>query len=311
MGYCKRRLGQGLACLVLLAGAAQSHGAVLAHFTDGNDNTAPVNPGLGAPTADSFRGAAAGGWQSAWTLGTPFGTATSQTQVTNATPLDSGGNYLQVDFTSGAGPAGHVVRRQYSSNVGSGGIDITQDHTISFQFRLDSPAANRSTTTVGDVIRFFDNIDNSSSSGTATSWSIMSSSATFGGRLAFVAGNGAGAGGITTIDTGIAVVNDAVYTVSVTVHPVAGPFDLANNFPTWDATISDGVTTFTQTGMRFRNNAVTTGRVLQFSGEVNTAGERLAFSIDNVSVVVPEPASAILLGVVAAGTLCRRNRVVS
>lgn len=308
---CAVYKGLGIVCLAsVVVSAGPASAAVIANFADGNDNTATVNPGVNAPTADSFKGAAnAGGWATSWSQTTTGTIASNSTQVLNTTPLTTGSdNYLNLNYTgSASGAAVHEVR-QYANTAG--GVDTTAEHAVSFQFRLDSALSNRSLTDSNDFVRFYDNTSAAGTGSTATSWQIVAAGAagqTDGVHFRLGAGDGGAAGGQTSIDTGILLAQNTVYSISVDVHPVTGTFNAATNFPTWDATISDGVHTFTQTGLRFRDNALTSGRFLQFGGGTNGANEQLSMSIDNLQIAnTPEPTAVGLLAM--AGTMLLRRR---
>lgn len=268
---------------LLLAQVAPA--AIVANFTDGNDTAAG---GANAPSVDSFPGAVGGGWVSAWSTFTSD--ASLVAGVENASPLANGGNYLNLRFTvaSGKNTGAAGVHRRYSNSVANGGIDASQPHTISWKFRLNSPAGSRSATDGNDVIAFIDNL--ATYTGPGQTWAILAQGGLNAGRFTFINGNGEG--GWSGIDTGIALANDKVYEFKVTIRPGA---TAADTF--WDATISDGTQTFTQTGMRFRDKAAIndTGRI-QFYGRNNGVNETLDFSIDSIAVSVPEPASMGFFG---------------
>ncbi len=95
------------------------------------------------------------GWSTAWatnTTGANAGT-TLVGNVVNTAPLNGGGNYLSTTLTAGAG-AGNgkgVEQRQYTS---FGNVSLSQIHTVSFDFRLDSSLTGFDAT--GDYIQAFD-----------------------------------------------------------------------------------------------------------------------------------------------------------
>ncbi len=278
--------------------AAFAPAAIVANFTDGNDTSAG---GANAPTADSFSGAAAGGWAGAWaTFNQNNPTITAGVQ--SAAPLSGGGNYLNVTVASvaanGNSQAGGLWR-QYN-NVGANAIDTTQAHTISWKFRLNSPSSSRSTTDANDQIIFIDN--NSNFTGPAQTWAIIAQGGLNGGRFSLMNGNGSG--GSSGVDTGIALANGKIYDFLITIRPGATAAETR-----WDATISDGTTTFTETGLRFRDvGQITDHRRIQFYGRNNNASEALDFSIDAVTIAVPEPAALGVFGTAAAGLLAMRRR---
>lgn len=294
-----------LAAAMVFASSSRAAVTVRANFTDGNDNTAPTDAGLADPSADSFGGAATNGWATPWTSYV-FGTPTAVSEVADAKPFDStSGNYLQYDFSGASGAGLHLVR-QYA-NAAAGGIDTSAVHTTSFQLRLDTDADQRSTTIASDYIRIFDSTTAGSTSSTTTGWLIQSAGGTADGDWALIGGDGLGTGGTAVTSTGIAPQQGVVYSFTVTVHPVSGTFNLSTNYPTWDATISGGGQLFSATGLRFRDNLGTSGRFLEFGGGVNSV-ERLAYSVDNISISsVPEPSAAAAVTLAAVGLLVRRR----
>lgn len=318
--------GRLIGTSMLLAAAMPAvAGTVTANFNDGNDYNAPVDPGDNAPTSDSFGGAISGGWDTTW-KNYNTGIASVATRVVNSSTgpfyhelRAGGGNYLQYDMTGNYGGTSTWVRAYGSA--ATGGVNTNLVHTVSFKIRLDSDPASRFTTDSRDFIRVFDNTHGGAADVGSVGWAVSLTGGVNGGHWTFESGDGAGTGGLTKIDTGLTLQQEyatpKVFTFTITVHPVTGAFNVASNYTTWDATITDGTSTFTQTGMRFRANTPTSGRFLEFSGgvaglpayDLRTA-DRLAYSIDDIVVsdtAVPEPATLTMAGMTLLLALRRRR----
>lgn len=105
-------------------------------------------------------------------------------------------------------------------------------------------------------------------------------------------------------DSGIAVVEGGVYSFTIKVNPET---------LTYDATISNGTTVYTNTGAQFRTTSTTPADRLVFANRIraipsgtlpNSAPIKLSY--DSIQIV-PEPTSLILLGLGALTAFCRRK----
>jgi len=266
--------------------ATRGFAASFAHFSDGNDDS---NGGVNPPTVDSFRGTAGSGWGGAWRANTNFSPAFSA-NVDNVSPVNGGGNYLKVSLNQTSGNFGQAaVNRQY---VAQGGVQLDQSHVISFDFRTDAALVTGS---LNDRYQIFDHINgNESATLSQNTWVIAAYGSAAGGPQGVVPGNwgllngNVSNNGFTAqqfIDTGFAVTAGATYHMVVTTNPAT---------KTWQASISDGLTTFTSDTLLWRNQTATAagGYVywgLQQTAAVGQVAGPYQFSLDNISIAVPEP----------------------
>ncbi len=77
------------------------------------------------------------------------------------------------------------------------------------------------------------------------------------------------------VSTGLSLVPGAVYSFSVTVDPAAGVYS---------ASISDGLKSFSETGLRFRNDRKGSHPVLHFGGSASNAGDDHSFSLGEIRI---------------------------
>lgn len=289
--------------------------AIIANFTDGNDNT---NGGVDPPTPDSFRGSAGEGWNAAWTRQTNFlssSVAQFTTTVTNTTPLNGGGNYLSASLDASALTTGSfgqaAVARKYDAVPN--GVDPSQPHIIRFDFRPDVALQLGS---LNDRFQIFDNVGGfQSSTLSSNTWVLAAYGSGSGGPINTVAGNWGFLSGSTTnngftaqtfVDTGFAVTAGTTYTVEIHTDPVNKQYS---------ASISDGNSTFNSGTLLWRNQGVNTAGTYVHWGALRTSaaagGPVTGFSLDNISITVPEPASALLfaigLGLTAYAGIARQR----
>jgi len=280
-------------CGVLaLATASPAIAEIVARFSDGNDET---SGGTSAPTVDSYRGAAGGGWGGPWRTNTNFGPVFTA-GVDAAAPVNGGGNYLAVSLSQQSGNFGQAaVNRQYTDPTNSG--QLSQTHTISFDFRTDVALATElEGATFNDRYQIFDHVNgNESATLMANTWTIAaygapSASAPGGiepGNWGFLH-RGAGSTGafntLTFVDSGIKVTAGATYHMEVTTNPTT---------KTWSAVISDGTTTYnslTSFGpLGWRNqDATEAGGHLYWGMQKNrlTPSDEYRFSLDNISISI-------------------------
>lgn len=245
----------------------------------------------GEGSVDTWTGAAGDGWAGAWATKKGDSTGAALTcSLTNASPLvvDPPGtnNYVSASLDAAAANDYVTIGRKYDTTIA---IDPTQDYTISFLFRvdenLDTTFGTFFTSTV-DRYQLYQSKYNglNKGSGSNDTWSIHvfggDQAQTTGDQHTIPAGNwffndyvGDGTSTNYKWDTGIHLTQGVAYAFQVTVHP---------NYK-WDATISDGTTSFTKANMGFRNNSRTTGYV-EFFGKASDDADVRQFSVDSLVV---------------------------
>lgn len=266
-----------------------ANGAIVADFADGNGTTLP----------DQWTGVAGNGWATGWGQANLNAGATG---VVNTTPLHGGGNYLQATKTDGQTQP--YIRRQYST---FGEVNITQPHRITMSFRYDTDLATF--TAFSDRIAIFGDTAAVTGSAATNTWLIGvgggnsgagTNQSVYPGNWYFIDNNGnTDFSTANMFDTGLALVEDRVYAITVDVNPAAG---------TYSASINDGVNPVVSAAdLTFRRGpGVANGswfHIVANSGSTDAA----AFSIDNLTIV-PEPTGLALAGVAAIGLLRRRRR---
>nr|WP_246418006.1 PEP-CTERM sorting domain-containing protein [Haloferula luteola] len=262
-------------------------GAITADFSGGN----------GSDSVDQFTGVAGGGWAGAWqsnTAGTSGGTSFSSS-VLGSSPLNSGGDYLSTVLIGGSGTSKGGVQRAYET---SGSVDLSAVHQLSFDFRIDSDLSTFTSTT--DYLQAFDR-PASSDFGSNGTWLIRAAGASVNGINAlnwmFYDGGQDGAGFNTAnfVDSGVALASGTVYHFEVFIDPAALEYSVSINGGPISAPLG------------FRTGDAGNLGNLNFGGQVSSAGEEMAFSLDSVAVV-PEPSATALLLVAGCGIGLRRRR---
>ncbi len=233
---------------------------------------------------DGYPGIPGDGWTSEWKQGDYHGQIDAT--VDNTTEMGSGlGNYLNVDFKATLG--GDVaswggVGRDYDGGL----IDITEDHTISFKYRVNEDLSLGKFDELNDAYYMFDHnmfVETAPSAPPYVRW------------LVAAWGNNYGIGDpgdhdwmvydwntSTMINTNIPVTRGNVLDVQVTVHPNATPK------PNFDLYMNDGVNTpFSGTGYGWRA-AENIGGFLHFTArEVTVESPAVVtrdFSVDAIKV---------------------------
>jgi hypothetical protein len=284
-----------------LATTTAARADIIADFTGGN----------GTSTADSFTGEAGSGWAAAWGETSTTGSNTSTVLSSTTFPFPSGGsNYLSLQWTSASSngaTTADTVRRNFVTNTGSGGISVTTPYTTSFYYQLNSSSRH-----TGDSVNLFATVNTAGTGNTNQEWA-MYSSGTSPNDWMLQGGNGLGTGGLNaSVDTGLPLVTCDIYLISVTVLPVTGTFNINTNYPTWGVTITDQTasTSFSDLGLRFRDNNLYAGPYLNFYDLAGGNGEVMDESLGNLDITnnVPEPASISLLALTGAFGLARRRR---
>lgn len=218
---------------------------------------------------DGYAGKAGNGWANAWNAYAASPTVTRDNPIGN-----EGDKFLSVPNTS----SNPIVRRKITS---TDDIDITQPHTVSWQWRFDGNWAS-----VGgdanDRIHFFAAADAQSGTNSGNAWllgMVAHNSFHEGNWYAFDGGSSSSWGVGNHRDSGMAVQPDTVYDFKVVVDPIHG---------TYDTTITDGITTVTMPHLTFRNRTTLADGVswdyLHFGGNANSASDNIKFALDSVRV---------------------------
>ncbi len=256
-----------------------SHGALTDNFDTG------IYPNSGT------------GWSAGWieseNQGMGTGNARADGTITSTSPLNGGGSYLSV--TTAVANAETGIRRSIGSMSAS-------PYTVSFDWRYDSNIAN------------FNSYDDRIHFG-ATASAIHGTNDSFTWIIGVVGGNGTTNfsarewyfyNGVSTTTTslnvftsnnmrmtGMMLESDVVYSITVNVDPAS---------QTYSASISNGTTSFSASGLNFRNQGTTNNASNLVLGGSNTGtNHTLNWSIDSISVV-PEPSSGLLA--MLSGVLC-------
>lgn len=243
--------------------------------------------GNGTTSVDQYTGTAGSGWVGAWSSAVTSSSTFSGT-VTNTNPLTSGGgNYLAATVvTTGTSAPQATVFRQYN---GTTGVNISLDHTISFDFRADTALVAGTTqsynlfASTNSVRSGLDNTDTWAFKVENGTWRVMS-------------GNNAGGGAY--INTGMTFTAGTTYEFTIAVDA---------DTRTYVASIYNGTTTYTSGTLGFRSSSLVDGSYLYFGASGSGSGQTFNYAIDNLTVV-PEPGTSVLcLGAVALVTFFRRR----
>lgn len=263
--------------------------APIANFTDGNTNAA----------IDGYLGMLGGGWNGAWGTNTASAGVFTNT-VTNASPLNGGGNYLSASLggTTTSANTG-TINRQWDTSV----IPLTAPYKLTFNYRVDAgygPTNNPADTNTKYFISG-DSAANATGLGSNNTWQIQGGYTTAAGVAWFYQNDTV----VTAVPTSgaagtfVPLVVGTTYTFAVTVNPVAF---------TYSFMLTDGINSFASGTLGFRNDVAGQNKV--FFGatrDVDHVGS-LAYSIDSIALTaVPEPAT-LGLAIVAAGGLLGRRR---
>lgn len=265
-----------------LLASLPSQAAIVANFTDGSGTSLP----------DQYAGAAGSGWLGAW--GTNNGPTVT---VANASPINSGGNYMNV--TSSVTNDTAVGRRFDGS---SGGVNTTLPVTFTFALRLD-------TLTGWDNSNDYVSVHaNSTAAGTNFNVSNNSSFIIRGYGASPAPGknanqwlfyDGAGdAGGFLPanfVNSGMTIAAGTTYVFTVTNNPATKEYDVS---------IFDGTTTVSANNLGWRANTASNG--IAFNNRVSSGTDVISYSVDNISIV-PEPSAVTLLGLAGLAMLHRRR----
>lgn len=248
-------------------GTDDQGGAVVAEFSD-----API-PG----TVDTFYGAVRGrGWLTPWVAA---GNPTAH--ISTEDPLSGPDNpYLRLRFYRSYERA---IARQYGERAG---FDPTKPHVISWRWRFDGNLDHFGSD-FWDRVYFYSNPHFRRNSWPTNGWLIgvaggddpKNKRQVFPKRWYAFDGHDGQRGKDfdkrNMVDTGMELKAGVIYRFAVVVYPEIGRYDVA---------IRDDKTTFTKTGLRFRNPELTTSNVIHFGASANTPTDDFSFSVDSIRI---------------------------
>jgi hypothetical protein len=221
--------------------------------------------------ADAYPGVVGSGWSDIWKTAT--GSATLAAAAVSTSPIATGAGYrLDVDVTTTASSASAAAAYRRFDGT-SAGVDMAKKHRFSFDVRIDNMNTN-------SRYAVFNRLSGPApSTDSATTWSIIGTSAGW----KFMIGNLAGGGVWVDPANGVAPVTAGkVYHFVIDVDPVAG---------TWNGSIAyDTKLAVSPAVMGFRSSSAVDGTYLHFgAGNASAALSAVhAFSVDNVSIIATE-----------------------
>ena len=289
-----------------VSSAAVSHAAIIANFTDGE----------GTSFVDQHPGIPGSGWANAWSAGTS--SASQVRAAINTSPLNGGGNYLNVDATVSAATGVARVSRQYSD---FGDVDVdTMSYVISFNYRANTALGlSSATNSASNRYNIIGSTSGTTSTGSGNTWIAGVYAGTDGapndqpsgfsssniGNWVFLDNTGDTTVGMNLMsfwDSEMALATDGtVYHFEILVDPVNREYK---------PSISNGSTTATSPNfLGFRNQSTTASTFLQFHAFMTTASSSLSYSVDNIAIsIVPEPNSLYFLSMGTLGLIALRRR---
>jgi len=246
---------------------------------------------------DAYPGKAGGGWVSPWQLSS---TSAMVADVESFNAIDGPCDpYLTVAGTSAGDKA---VRRQYGS---LGELSPTKPHKIRWKWRFDGDMDDMDVFV--NRIHFFGNGTPTAGTSASLSW-LISWTAQAGTTYDvpdrvwwfFDGTSGTGYDEDNMVATPIGLEAGVVYEFEVELFPDSG---------TYNASISNGTESFAAYGLTFRNQQTGAFTWIHFGGSM-ADGADWAFSLDSITIWVPEPASMTLLLLCGAAVLAplRRRR---
>ena len=192
---------------------------------------------------------------------------------------------LSVHFTNAGG---RTLRRAFSKTPA---FDPAKPHRIEWRWRFDGKPADFGNS-FNDRINFFAADQPQGGSNGNSSWLIGISSASELGRevhegkwFFFDRQDDGDFKKENMVSTGLTLVPGTVYSFSVTVDPAGGVYS---------ATISDGTRSFSEAGLRFRNDHKGAHPVLHFGGSASSAGDDHRFSLGEVRITPLAGGAAIV-----------------
>ena len=278
MTWIKQTTGGLAIVMMLMLVSPAARGAITAEFTDGN----------GTSTVDQWTGVGGSGWTGGWTSFLP---SAATATVTTASPLNGAGDdYLAVTDPTTSSVGNHIIARTITS---FGDVDTAAKYTIAWKWRFDGDVAAMEAGGFNDRIHFYGNNGTTNGTSTSNSWIVGWASSDSGSLTVhddhwYFYDNNVSNGFVVDnqVDTGIGLTAGVVYDFVVTVDPVNG---------TYDASIDDGTSSFSASGMTFRNATPGQYNSLHFGTITSNSATDSSFSLDSITIsaatVVPTPAA--------------------
>ena len=234
------------------------------------------------------------GWDNNWQVGANGGSSGSVAFDASATPLDSNGDYASIVGSGSNITQG--IHRTYTSALSA----PSQEHTISFLFRLDTLSA----TETGDPSRGL--VTHGSTtfglSGSST-WALYVQE----GNFFYFDGDGTGSFGGSATNSGVAVTEGDLYSVTIN-NRIGANTNTINTGGEWDllvTNLSTGTIALSETNLEFRATSVPSAAIIG----LGVAGPNTtSFDQVSVDVVIPEPSSTLLLGLGSFALILRRKK---
>jgi len=229
---------------------------------------ANFTPGTLVSHVDGYTGTSGAGWLDGWSTHTSSSTFTNI--VSAASPLRSGGNYLAatLNVTGTATSASGAIGRKFDTRA----VNDTLPYSVAFDIRLDSAMANGS-----DKLLAFGDVSTSYVFSTGSGNTFCIQGIYNGGSPVWTLLNGSrdGSGG-STVNTGVALTQGAVYRFLVNVDPPSR---------SWTVSIDDGSSTYQSGALGYRAASSSEGgNTLYFGAAVRNTTAHLSYSLDHVVV---------------------------
>lgn len=254
-------------------------------------STLTFSGGAGTSGFDQYTGTAGSGWAGAWGTNSAFASSGGTATVINTSPLNGGGDYLNV--TAANGTAGALVYR-LNRTWSTAGFDFSAGVKFEFDLRVSNIIVSGSNQQIGIQASSGTEASPTGTSGN-TSWAFASSgsgwSASNNGTFSSLLLNGTGAA------TGVIAANSdwhfTVTTNAANTSYTASVYNLA----------SPG-SVYSLSGLALRNTSTASLTILNFLDNV-TANKTGGFAVDNIAITslaspIPEPGTYSLL----AGGAC-------
>lgn len=269
-------------------------------------STLNFSDGVGTSSYDQYTGVAGGGWKDGWKSARATGTsqATYSVTVASTTPVYSGGgNYMSASLTSSGVSGGAAQQAQISRQIDSAAINLSQAFSYSFYFRTEDTW----TTANSAQYSIYSNPTSAAGTSSGTSWSITSSPEV---GSVWTFGDGNGSGGVTAVNSTMAVTAGTTYFFTINTNPVTETYTVSIVNTSTEVTYTSGLLNWrnANTASNVESEYLTFMLKDTTTGSANTLG----FSLDGISLSqVPEPSSfALLFGGAALALACvsRRKR---